>query len=139
MNTRLAFGTTLAGGHRSTAATISAHLGLPPPVAFSEWTKDVERLGKITKELASKSMDQAAREAASMSNMSDITVSCDGTWQRRGFSSKNGVATVITHSAGKPGKVVDTEVLSNYCFTCASHKDSIPPEHSCVKNHEGSG
>jgi len=112
LNTRLAFGTTLAGGHRSTAATISAHLGLPPPVAFSEWTKDVERLGKITKELASKSMDQAAREAASMSNMSDITVSCDGTWQRRGFSSKNGVATVITHSAGKPGKVVDTEVLS---------------------------
>ena len=34
-------------------------------------------------------------------DVADIAVSCDGTWQRRGFSSLNGVVTVIASDTGK--------------------------------------
>ena len=64
-------------------------------------------------------------------------MSCGGTWQQRGFASRNGVTTVITHSHGKTGKVVDIEVLTNYCSVCAASKgDAL--KHECMKNHSGS-
>ena len=56
LNTRLAFGTVLAGGHRSTAETITAHLGLLPPVVPSEWSKDMTRLNNVTKTHATESV-----------------------------------------------------------------------------------
>ena len=75
------------------------------------------------------------------------TVSCDGTWQRRGFASKNGVATVISVD-GPNCKVLDVETLTNYCAACAkATKKKTAAElaqwkvqHAsvCEKNHTGS-
>ena len=48
-------------------------------------------------------------------DVEDIAVSCDGTWQRRGFSSLNGVVTVI---ASDTGKCVDYRVKSKQCTSC---------------------
>ena len=45
----------------------------------------------------------------------DITVSFDGTWQKRGFTSLYGVGVVIEVTTGL---VVDFEVLSKYCHAC---------------------
>ena len=75
----------------------------------------------------------------------DTTVSCDGTWQRRGFQSKNGVATVLT-VADKTSKVVDTETLSNYCNACSIRRKRMTADefatwvksHECENNHDGS-
>ena len=50
------------------------------------------------------------------------TVSCDGTWQRRGFASKNGVATVLSVNPAGPAKVVDVRVASNRCDACSKAK-----------------
>ena len=47
----------------------------------------------------------------------DVTVSGDGTYQRRGFQSKNGVVTVLSVN-GKRSKVLDCETLSNHCDAC---------------------
>ena len=58
--------------------------------------------------------------------VTDITVSCDGTWQRRGYSSLNGVVTVI---ASDSGKCVDYRVLLKTCSACTSwepRKESKP-------------
>ena len=44
--------------------------------------------------------------------VANITVSCDGKWQKRGHSSLNGVMTVI---ATDTGKFLDYRVLSKYC------------------------
>ncbi|CAG5120197.1 unnamed protein product, partial [Candidula unifasciata] len=73
-----------------------------------------------------------------------ITVSCDGTWQRRGFQSKNGVVTLLTVD-GPNSKVLDTAVLSNYCNPCAKHKKTkteaefqawkLSHAQNCDKNH----
>ncbi len=49
---------------------------------------------------------------------SEITVSCDGTWQRRGFSSKNGDVTEASVN-GLSSKIIVTEALTNYCHWCS--------------------
>ena len=62
----------------------------------------------------------------------DTIVSIDGTWHRKGHSSHNGVVAV---RSGVTGKVLDFEVLGNYCRLCEKNSDS---DHSCSKNHAGS-
>nr|XP_047144770.1 uncharacterized protein LOC124818251 [Hydra vulgaris] len=47
----------------------------------------------------------------------DVVVSYDGTWQKRGHSSLNGVVAVI---ASDSGKCVDYQVLSKICNVCTS-------------------
>ena len=49
-------------------------------------------------------------ESGQKNEVADIVGSCDGTWQRRGFSSLNGVVTVI---ASETSKCVDYRVKSN--------------------------
>ena len=90
--------------------------------------------------VAQKSMKAAAEEL--IDDGTGVKVSCDGTWQKRGFSSKNGVATVLSVSDDieKAAKVIDVEVLSTYCDTCEKRK-SVPaphPPHDCQKNLAGS-
>ena len=72
----------------------------------------------------------------------DIAVSFDGSWQRRGHSSHNGMASVIELLTGLP---LDHEVLSNFCRKCKVMEQSDQSEewklkHSrnCLKNFEGS-
>ena len=76
----------------------------------------------------------------------DITVSFDGTWHKRGFTSNYGVGIVIDVSTGL---VLDFEVLSKYCQACALHsnremteaeREEWRREHAshCEKNYEGS-
>ena len=71
----------------------------------------------------------------------DIDVSCDGTWQRRGYSSLNGVLAIISVDTGK---VIDYEVVSKKCAQCTSwgsRKDTeeyATYENQCLINHQGS-
>ena len=75
------------------------------------------------------------------SEIKDIAVSCDGSWSKRGFTSKYGVVSVIHLDTGF---VIDYETLSKYCKICESHKDdddeSWFEEHKdvCQKNFDGS-
>ena len=79
---------------------------------------------KIIRELsnlqAQESMKQAQGKVrefydASSADMLDILVSCDGTWQKHGFSSLFGAVFVIAHETGK---VIDYVVKSKYCAGC---------------------
>ncbi|GFY77023.1 uncharacterized protein TNIN_57861 [Trichonephila inaurata madagascariensis] len=63
----------------------------------------------------SDSIQNAAKEAISENEGNkNIDVAVDGTWQKRGYISLNGVATVIIIDIGK---VIDVDFLSKYC-TC---------------------
>ena len=48
-------------------------------------------------------------------NVHDVDVSIDGTWQRRGHSSPNGITTV---SSADSGKCIDFQVLTKSCKSC---------------------
>lgn len=73
-----------------------------------------------------------------------ITVSGDGTWRKRGFSSLHGVATLIGNFTKK---VVDVCVKSSYCKECEywqKHADTAEyaewfedHQNNCSANHEG--
>ena len=87
----------------------------------------------------------AAQEKVLSQGFSGLTVSGDGTWKRRGFSSLLGVSSLI---GWKTGKVVDLEVKSKFCKKCEDKKgteetaefDEWYTEHEqkCDRNHEGS-
>ena len=60
------------------------------------------------------------RIEASEDDIIDITVTCDGTWARRGFQS---LYSVVVVASWDTGKVLDVKVLSKHCQVCAAHRD----------------
>ena len=78
-------------------------------------------------------------------NVTDTGISVDGTWQRRGYSSFNGVVTALSMDNGK---VFDTEPLTRLCEGCKVAEnfplsdpqkfDLWKAQHVCLKNHSGS-
>lgn len=77
---------------------------------------------------------------------SELTVSGDGTWKKRGFTSLFGVTSIIGHYSGK---VLDVFCKSSYCNQCERRKSEVGTaeyeewykEHinknECMANHDG--
>ncbi|XP_071653066.1 uncharacterized protein [Temnothorax longispinosus] len=75
----------------------------------------------------------------------NFTVSGDGTWKKRDFSSLFGVTTLIGLNSGK---IIDLVVKSSYCQSCTfwkNKKDTLEyfewletHEETCTVNHSGS-
>ena len=97
-------------------------------------------------EEAEASMKLAADEEKSQSESSDITASFDGTWQKPGHASLNGVVSAVSNLSGK---VIDYQVKSKYCKACQRknhlNRESlaylqwqIRHQSKCSINHEGS-
>ena len=115
--------------------------------SFSEMNKDISAsYSKVAKGC----MSEAANEVHSGADenlLCDIAVSCDGTWQKRGFSSLLGAVTVISVETGK---CLNYEVMSKKCSLCTlweSRKGTeayekfinvIRDSHECSINHDGS-
>ncbi|KAJ4449706.1 hypothetical protein ANN_01110 [Periplaneta americana] len=83
-------------------------------------------------EVALESMSNAVREAVSESNSTHLTVACDGTWQKRGHTSLNGV---VTTTSVNTGKVLDVHTLSKSCNIC--HGANNFKQHDCSINYDG--
>ena len=115
------------GRHHSHLVRLTANLDMPPPLSEVSWRHHIQTIARVTKTVAQCSMKRAAHDVHKDGEIiSDITVSCNNTWQR------NGVSTVLT-VCGSTGasKVLDVEVLSNFCSLCGI-KSTI-----CSKNHDG--
>jgi hypothetical protein len=96
-------------------------------------------------------MSNAALETKSLlgtntfnnNSIKNCQVSVDGTWQKRGYSSMNGVVTLISR---ENGKCLDTAVLSKYCKGCAMWNGNKnkpgylnwKTNHICQANHNTS-
>ena len=52
------------------------------------------------------------REGAGDDEITDVSISCDCTWQKRGFTSLDRTVVIISTDTGK---VFDVEVMSRYC------------------------
>ena len=125
-------------------------MNMPPPVnpkAFEHHNKAILR---AVKDVAEETMNDAAQEIHNKSSEVDeqevlkTSVSCDGTWQKRGFSSLPGCVTVISMETGK---VLDIEPLSKVCNQCKKHKGQNSTENElwkaehapkCKANYSGS-
>ena len=80
-----------------------ALLDLPQPVSKNVFTQDLKT---ITEELIDHAQGNLMKawiehyEATSDDDV-DILVSCDGTWQKRGFTSLFGAAFIVSFESGK--------------------------------------
>ncbi|GFU11406.1 uncharacterized protein NPIL_323501 [Nephila pilipes] len=101
-------------------------MNLPPPP-----TKCNNILLQTAKETCEESMAEAVHEAVEENDGGrDIAVAVDGSWQKRGFSSKNGVVTVTSVDTGK---VIDVEILSKHCI-CPFKTKHLQ---NCKRNFDG--
>ncbi|GFU51542.1 uncharacterized protein TNCV_81781 [Trichonephila clavipes] len=57
-----------------------------------------------------------------LESISCCGVSLDGTWQKRGYSSRNGCVSCISIDTGK---ILDIEIMSHFCRIC-SKKAKVP-------------
>ncbi|KAI0243324.1 hypothetical protein LSAT2_015918 [Lamellibrachia satsuma] len=148
VNTRFEMAMFSIGRNRQQAVRLLGEMNMPPPVSCTMWNKTKDKIHEATRSVAGESMRRAAHELRDGTGCTNVTVSCDGSWQRRGFQSKNGVATVLSVNPRGPAKVVDVHVSSNYCNTCKTQASKLSEAEfnawyenhkgRCQKNHDGS-
>ena len=63
----------------------------------------------------------------------DITVSCDGTWQKRCYNSLKGIVTVISVDTGK---FIDYRIRTKICKTCQSWEGQEDSDEEFISTHE---
>lgn len=95
-------------GMRSFCGLMNLH---PPVTQHTE-----ESYGKLildsSVKVAFDSMQQAREEEVTLCSSQEIAVPGDGSWRRQGFSSLQGVATLV---GAKSGKVIDAITKNSYC------------------------
>ena len=132
-------------GHNA-MVTFTKVMNMPPPPTRQNFTKiQNKKLLPVVKQLANDSMMNTAmnvREACA-NDKGECGISLDGTWQRRGHVSHNGVVTAISLQTKK---CLDVEILSDKCKGCQKwNKKTNDPKyeewkanHQCKINHAGS-
>lgn len=127
-NLRLAYGMRCIGKGLRGAQTFCAIMNLPPPPRFEKYTKLL--LGSL-QQVSTATMRRAIQETLeSNDGNNNIAAAFDGTWQKRGHTSLNGV---VTATSLETGKVIDIECLTKYCYGCKTSN----ADHECVINFSG--
>nr|XP_047137518.1 uncharacterized protein LOC124814020 [Hydra vulgaris] len=110
---------TLGLGH-SGIEMFTTLMNMPKPMTPKNYDKLVLKITNIIEEVAQETMTDAVSDlrlqCQDNNEILDVGVSCDGTWQRRGFSSLNGVFAALSMDSGK---VLDVEVMSRVCRGCS--------------------
>ena len=146
---------------RGTLKRFCARMDLPPPVSKTPYNRHGIEIENALKVQADDKMNDAAARLLKITKaeepskvirleggqeVAQVAVTVDGTWQKRGHSSKIGVVFIISV---RTGEVVDYEVLSQVCHECIHYGklDRQSPEYkkweanhsdACSINHEGS-
>lgn len=153
VNRRIVYGMRTLGKGYAGARKFCTIMNMPPPPNEKAFLSNSRVIGRHMKAIAKETMKKAGEEVLSLKkdvNSSEglpvnCGVSCDGTWQKRGYSSRNGCVTVISMDTGK---VLDVEALSQGCKQCERHeqmdKNSLEyqmwrADHTtCKSNFQGS-
>lgn len=145
LNRRFILAMKCIGRGLADSKTFCGIMDLPPPVSQKAYDKIVSHIHAASNTVAENSMKTAANEETNMTGSSNLTVSGDGTWKTRGYSSRFGATSII---GSETGKVIDRYVTSSYCKGCESGKDIANKDNYlkwkknhdevCSKNHTGS-
>lgn len=105
---------------------------MPPPVTYKANSGHITVIHQSTEEKAERQMKEAVHRARVANgegddeSVVDLSVSFDGTWAKRGYTSNIGVGVIISIDMRE---VLDREVLSKYCDDCYTNY--------CLKRGEG--
>lgn len=133
LNLRLVYGLRTVGKGETPAQSICGILNLPAPP--SKFKKHEAFLGRICEDLCKQQMKIAVEEAVNETEdpgSRKLCVAVDGSWQRRGHVSLNGIVSVTSVDTGK---VLDVHVLSKYCL-CPDKNNKVHLD-SCKANYVG--
>ncbi|XP_020605329.1 uncharacterized protein LOC110044146 [Orbicella faveolata] len=101
-------------------------MNIPPPPTEKAFLSNSCVIGCHIKVIVKETMKKAGEEVFSLKKQNNSSgaepvncgVSCDGTWQKRGYSSCSGVMVTSMDT----GKVLDVEALSQGCKQCECHE-----------------
>ncbi|MCP4483313.1 MAG: hypothetical protein GY823_01950 [Flavobacteriaceae bacterium] len=124
----------------------SKTMNMQKPMTRNNYDKLIDSVHAAYMKEAEKSMKNAVEEVKEKTDSCDFVTSFDGTWQKPGHASLNGVVTAIANNSGK---AIDFEVKSKKCKACETrkHLDKNSNEyrdwytvhqHECCNNHTGS-
>lgn len=123
VNVRTVYASRQIGAGYEQIKKFCSYLNMPSPMLSNNYTKISDKLRVSAKKVAEKSMAAAASELRGEAPTADVGVSVDGTWQRKGYSSMNGVITAISVDNGK---VLDTAILTKNCKACVRMRSAEP-------------
>ena len=148
VNLRMALAFREIGKGHKALSTFSTFMNMPPPMTKNNFQKINESLLKAYTTVAEESILEAGKELhetlsvenSAANEIVDCQVSVDGTWQKRGYSSLNGMVTLLSSSTGK---CLDFHILSKKCKSCEvwmKREDHAKYEewkvkHRCQVNH----
>ncbi|XP_047122418.1 uncharacterized protein LOC124805915 [Hydra vulgaris] len=146
INKRLVYAMRTLGQGQAGLHRFAALMNIPKGLCNKSYNVIVQNLATAAQTVAVETINKAVqelREGKSLNEILDIGVSVDGTWQKRGFNSHNGVTAALLI---KNGKVLDVEALSRKCKICDKNQDvgnskqqlTAKKSHICNKNYEGS-
>ncbi|XP_065066739.1 uncharacterized protein LOC135692514 [Rhopilema esculentum] len=96
------------------------HMNMQQPMTRNNYNKLIDSLHTVYMNEAEQSMKNAAEQVKAKEQSTDITASFDGSWQKPGHASLNGVVSAISVLTGK---VLDFQVKSKKCKSCEAHKN----------------
>ena len=112
VNFRAVYGMRTIGGDHTRLEKLCGMLNMSKPMTVKNFNNISNVLHDAAKVVAGKSMNAAANELKNSNDgdILDISVSVDGSWQRHGFSSLNGVVDTLSIDNCK---VVDVEPIGS--------------------------
>ena len=129
LNSRFILAGRMCGRGSAGLETICGVMGLPPPVSPKSYSshnslqKFVQNVRMESSKVASAQLHRL--QGADPSDIVDVTVTCDGTWSRRGFVAPYGVVAVISWETCQ---VLDVTVLSKSCKVCKEAESTMGSE-----------
>ncbi|XP_077496137.1 uncharacterized protein LOC144107026 [Amblyomma americanum] len=97
----------------------TAIIGLHKPMHHKSFAAINRKVHDAAMSAVSENLEKSRAITKSDVGGDNIAVMFDGTWQKRGHKSHNGIGTVISLDTGL---CLDFEVLSNYCLACSRHR-----------------
>ena len=151
----------LIGHGHSPAKKLTSVLNMIQPISKVVWKRHTKAITDAAANVSNNSMKKAALDVKKylvsntsytpkddlLEEVTEVSVSVDGSWGSRGFSSRQGIVDICSEETGKAGKVINEFItcsnfktqkdagsinLLEYLEKCAKHE----PE--CLLNHDGS-
>ena len=101
INIRAVYACRQVGMGHENLKKLCCYLNMPAPMLPPNYKNISDKLKDSAKQVAERSMSAAASKLRAGAPSADVGVSVDGTWQRKGFTSMNGVVTAISIDNGK--------------------------------------
>ncbi|CAF5006014.1 unnamed protein product [Rotaria sp. Silwood1] len=96
INIRSVIAANLSGVGHAGLMKICGALNVPPPVDEDHFSSLMCEILSTVQKHQHESMKKAVEEACEIASSRKLTVSGDGSWQKRGFASLNGVAAILS-------------------------------------------